>query len=155
MPFAPGTFGTLAALPLAYSVRGFPDFFRALFWLALFLGGTWAAQNFDELCETQDNQNIVIDEVIGLGITAWTASDHWQTWMAAFLAFRLFDVLKPPPIRQIDRWSHRKGSVASSPLHSGYWTRYAGGFGVMVDDLIAGVEALIVILVLQKLGILP
>lgn len=142
-PVAPGTMGTLVAMPLAYFTQEWHWGIRVLFWIGLTGLGTWAAKVFDETMETSDNQNIVIDEVIGLGITAWTAGNDAKTWIAAFLLFRFFDVVKPPPVRQVDRWSKNQASS--------YW----GGFGVIADDIVAGFQALAVILILQAFKILP
>ncbi len=141
-PVAPGTMGTLVGIPVAFFSQEWPWLFRFSFWIALFLLGSWSAKVFDETMQTQDNQNIVIDEVIGLGVSAWTAGSHFKTWVAAFCLFRFFDVLKPPPVRQIDQWSKKQESL--------YW----GGMGVMADDLIAGFQALGLILCFQWLGIL-
>ncbi len=142
-PIAPGTVGTLAAMPLAFFTHEWHWGPKSLLWMGLTLVGTWGAKVFDETMSTQDNQNIVIDEVIGLGITSWTAGNDPKTWVAAFLLFRFFDVLKPPPVRQIDQWSKKR----SSP----WW----GGFGVIADDIVAGFQALAVIVLLQKFSILP
>jgi len=141
-PIAPGTMGTLVGLPIAYWSQGAAFPIRILFWTAIFGLGTWAAQVFDELMNTQDNQSIVIDEVVGVAVTAWTAGQELKTWLVAFLAFRFFDILKPWPIRKVDTWSKKRNSQA--------W----GGFGVMADDLIAGFEGLGVVILLQKLGFL-
>jgi len=141
-PIAPGTMGTLVAMPLAFLSRDWPGLVRVSFWVGLTILGTWSAKVFDETMGTNDNQNIVIDEVIGLGIAAWTAGSDPKTWLAAFLLFRFFDVLKPPPVRQIDRWSKKQASP--------WW----GGFGVIADDIVAGFQGLAVILLLQAFGIL-
>jgi phosphatidylglycerophosphatase A len=158
-PFAPGTFGTLAAVPIAFLTAHWEWGWRLAFWALLFLAGVWGAQRFDHLCETQDNQNIVIDEVVGLAVTAWPAATDFKSFLAAFVLFRLFDILKPPPVRHIDRWSHRReqsleriaGAIASPKRSSNYW----GGFGVMADDLAAGLQGLLVMLLLQYWNILP
>ena len=142
-PIAPGTMGSLAGIPLAYWTREWDWPARILFWGGLTLLGTWAAKVFDQTMKTNDNQNIVIDEVIGMGITTWTAGSDLKTWIAAFVLFRIFDILKPPPVRNIDQWSKKQ----SSP----WWK----GFGVIADDMIAGFEGLGVILVLQWLHVLP
>jgi len=141
-PVAPGTMGTLVALPIAYFTNEWDLMARVLFWLGWMILGTWAAMVFDQMMKTGDNQNIVIDEVIGLGITAWTAGRDLKTLAAAFVLFRIFDVIKPPPVRQLDRWSKNQ----SSP--------WAGGFGVIADDIVAGLQALAVILVLQHYRVL-
>lgn len=142
-PVAPGTMGTLVALPLAFLTREWSWPLRIVLWGSLTILGTWAAKVFDQTMGTNDNQNIVIDEVIGLGITAWTAGSDPKTWVAAFFLFRFFDVLKPPPVRQIDRWSKKQSSA--------WW----GGFGVIADDIVAGFQGLAVILILQRFSILP
>ena len=142
-PVAPGTMGSLVGLPIAYWAQGASVSVRVLFWLSLFLLGTWAAQVFDERMKTQDNQSIVIDEVVGMGITAWTAGQDLKAWVVAFLAFRFFDILKPYPIRKVDAWSKKQNS------------RKWAGFGVMADDLIAGVEGLVVVILLNYSGFFP
>lgn len=142
-PVAPGTMGTLVGLPLAFLVNDWSWPLRITFWIGLTLVGTWSARRMDQMMGTQDNQNIVIDEVIGMGVTAWTAGQGIETWIAAFLLFRLFDVVKLPPVRQIDQWSKKQ----SNP----YWD----GFGVIADDIVAGFQGLGVILILQILGVLP
>ena len=98
---------------------------------------------------TGDNQNIVIDEVIGLGITAWTSGHEWKTLLAAFFAFRFFDVLKPFPVRLVDRWSKKKAEEKGSAL-APWW----GGFGVIADDILAGFQGLVVILIFQHFDLL-
>lgn len=149
-PFAPGTMGTLAALPLAYFTADANWLVRVLLWSALLAAGTWAAKALDEIVGTSDNPSIVIDEVVGFGITAWTAGTNPKTLIAAFVLFRIFDILKPPPVRQLDQWSKIK--AADKNKRSSRWW---GGFGVMADDVLAGFQALIVILLLQHFQILP
>ncbi len=148
-PVAPGTMGSVCALPLAYAMAFVPWHLQALFWAALFGAGVWASKVIDEIMGSTDNQIVVIDEVVGLGITAWTAGTHWQTLAASFVLFRLFDITKPPPVRQVDRWSKAKASQGSE--HSHWWS----GFGVMADDLLAGIQALLVVLYFQYSGYLP
>jgi phosphatidylglycerophosphatase A len=142
-PVAPGTAGTAVAVPLAYWVNGWTgELPRLLFWIAVFGVGTWAAMRMDQLMETADNQNIVIDEVVGLGIAAWVAGQSGKALGVAFLLFRIFDVLKIPPVRQLDTWSKNQ----SSP--------WAQGFGVIADDVLAGFQALGVFFLLQVLELL-
>jgi len=140
-PFAPGTAGSLVALPLAYAVSGWTDWSKLALWLLFAIVGTWAAKVFDGLMSTDDNQNIVIDEVIGIGIAAWTATD-WRVLAIAFVAFRLFDIIKIPPVRQADRWSK---IAAERHLGGRHMARWIGAFGVIFDDVLAGVQALIVV----------
>jgi phosphatidylglycerophosphatase A len=145
VPYAPGTMGTIAAVPLVYWSNAWELAPRAALWLGLTALGTWAAKTFDEVTRSGDNQSIVIDEVIGYGISAWTAGQKWEALLMAFIFFRVFDVLKPPPIRQIDLWSKKKAK-AGTP--SSLWW---GGFGVLADDIGAGLQALILVLALQWL----
>lgn len=148
-PFAPGTMGSLVALPVAYGLGEAAVWLKLAVWIGLFIAGVWAAMVFDQSMGSKDNPSIVIDEVVGLGITSWTAGHHMETLVAAFILFRVFDILKPPPVRQMDRWSKVKAS--GSTRLSAFW----GGFGVMADDVLAGVQGLIAILLLQYWGILP
>jgi phosphatidylglycerophosphatase A len=148
-PFAPGTAGTLLAVPLAYATNPGPWPLRALMWLALLAAGTWASKVLDETMGTSDNQNVVMDEVVGLGITAWTAGQNGMTLVAAFVLFRFFDIVKPWPVRWIDEWSKRK-ATEGGPRASWY-----GGFGVMADDVAAGFQGLACVMALQYFGWVP
>lgn len=140
---APGTWGTLAALPFAWIIAQIvPPGFLVPAAVILFAVGVWGANRFDILTAGHDASEIVVDEVVGvwltLGIMALHAPLNWKAWIAAFLLFRLFDIIKPFPINLIDR-------------HVG------GGFGVMLDDVLAGVYAgiagILVMMVLKKLAL--
>jgi phosphatidylglycerophosphatase A len=140
MPFAPGTWGSLAALPVGYLLHwlgGFPVLLIAS--IVVFFLGFWATgQATMGLAET-DPGEIVIDEVVGqwialmpLSFGMWHigAAPHvfpWPGWVGAFLLFRLFDVWKPWPVSWADNMH--------SPL------------GVMLDDVIAGFMAAIVVMI--------
>lgn len=124
VPKAPGTFGTLAAVPLVALLL-----WAGNIWLLAFvvfgsvLGIYICGQTATDM-KTHDHSAIVWDEIIGFGITMLWAPLHWQTFLLGFVLFRLFDILKPWPISLLDR-------------HLG------GGFGIMVDDIAAGFAALI------------
>jgi len=124
---APGTWGTVAGLPFAWGILHWtgPAVLIAAA-LALFGAGIWAANRFDALTDGHDASEIVVDEVVGiwltLGLIGLAEPLTWIAWGAGFVLFRLFDIVKPFPIRLVDR------SVA-------------GGFGVMADDLLAGLLA--------------
>ena len=148
-PIAPGTMGTLVGMPIAYFTANWAWEPRVAVWLFILALGTWAAKVFDETMGSSDNQCIVIDEVLGLGITAWTSGTDPKSLFACFVFFRFFDILKPPPVRQMDRWSKIKASNKADPA-----ARWWGGFGVMADDVLAGFQALAVILVLQYFKVL-
>ena len=137
---APGTWGSLAALPLAWLLHvigGFP--LLALAAASSFLKGWWATGVMTEGTENADPSEIVIDEVAGqfiallpLSYAAWTRDLNilalWPGWIAAFLLFRLFDIAKPGPVG----WADRRGDA----------------LGVMLDDVIAGLFAAIGVMIL-------
>ena len=148
LPVAPGTYGTLAAIPLAYFTSDWEFSTKAALWLTLTALGTWAAKFFDQTFGSKDNQSIVMDEVVGYWLTAWTAGRNFWMILTAFFLFRLFDITKPPPVRQIDRWSKLKASESNSE-RAAWW----GGFGVMADDIFAGLIGLAVMVLLQNYGV--
>lgn len=137
---APGTWGSLAALPAAWVLHALgSSWLVAAGILVAFAAGIWATKR--EAAETglHDPQHVVIDEVAG----QWTAllpvlvgADHagvdvlalWPGWIAAFVFFRLFDIWKPGPVGWADR---RDDSM-----------------GVMLDDIVAGVMAAVVVVAL-------
>ena len=123
MPWLPGTFGTLAALPvyLLMTPLAWPYYLgltAALFVLGIFLCDKTARD-----ARVHDHPAIVWDEIVGYLVTMLWAPLDWRWMLAGFLLFRLFDMAKPWPISLLDRY-------------------VKGGFGIMVDDLLAGVFAL-------------
>ncbi len=133
---APGSWGSLAALPFAYALLSFGGAL-ALFvgTAAVFILGVWAAHGFDRLSQRHDSSEIVVDEVAGqwltLAIAAWALGDvSLADFAVGFLAFRLFDIVKPFPIGLLDR-------------------RVQGGLGVMLDDIAAGLYAGLTIILLE------
>ena len=132
-PFAPGTVGTLLAFPL-YAVLAYwfaPEWVAATI-AAFFVVGVWACDRTGRDLGVADHGGMNWDEVVAfLAVLVLTPPALlWQA--AAFLLFRLFDVAKPPPIRQIDR-------------------AVKGGFGVMLDDVVAGCYTLLVLAVAKRL----
>ncbi|MBI4192237.1 MAG: phosphatidylglycerophosphatase A [Betaproteobacteria bacterium] len=127
VPGAPGTAGTLLALPLHWWLA--PQF-SALTWLAVIAAafgiGIWACGRTGRVLGAPDHGAIVWDEIIAfLLVLVFTPAGYlWQAF--AFLLFRLFDILKPPPIRYFDR-------------------KWKNGFGVMFDDLLAACYSLLVL----------
>lgn len=135
---APGTWGSAAAIPAAWvihSLWGFPAFAAAT--VLVFFVGWWATANATRGKDDHDPSEIVIDEVVGQWIALWPLSaglwhmgaDAWvfpyPGWVVGFLMFRLFDIWKPGPVG----WADRRNDA----------------FGVMFDDVIAGVMAAIVV----------
>lgn len=144
-PFAPGTMGTAVAIPVMYFTTDWTALARAAMLVAFLIAGTWAAKVVDQTMGAADHSTIVIDEVIGYGITAWTVGRNPAAIIAAFFIFRFFDILKPPPVRQADQLS--KNFMKKNPKSPiAPWVQ---GFGVMLDDVLAGFMGLAVLLILQ------
>lgn len=122
----PGTFGTLLGIPVAWLLMqtSVPAY---LFITILFIVGAAAiCEVYERMTGHHDSSEVVIDEVAGYLVAAAALPNTWQTFFAAFIAFRFFDVLKPLGIRSIDR-------------------RVKGGFGTVLDDVAAGLAANVVL----------
>ena len=133
-PKAPGTFGTIAAVPLvcllAYSttLTGY-----LLVTLIASVIGIWLCGKTAKDMMVHDDSSIVWDEIAGLLITMIAVPLSWQTLLLGFVLFRIFDILKPWPISYLDARVH-------------------GGFGIMIDDILAGFFALILMHITLYLG---
>ena len=135
IPFAPGTFGSLAALPLGLVLVGlFGWTGLAAGALALYLIGLWAVGRYMALTGRSDPKEVVIDEVAAQLLPLLVAPVEVLPWLTAFVLFRIFDILKPWPCSYFDQKHH-------------------GGFGVMTDDIVAGLYALLIMLALNALGV--
>ena len=121
-PKAPGTFGTLAAVPLVVILSFFSSWVVIGFLLALSLLAVYVCQVVTNDIGVEDHGSIVIDEVVGFAITMWAVPLDFIDLCVGFALFRLFDIVKPWPIRWFDRNIH-------------------GGLGIMLDDIVAGVLA--------------
>jgi phosphatidylglycerophosphatase A len=153
IPFAPGTFGSIATFPIIWLffvscsylfVNIFPSNFPALnfiysylacwvFLVILFFIGWYSANKYEQMVGGKDPKEVVIDEVVGQGITfllCWPSififdfliNKLWLVFVLSFVLFRLFDIIKPWPIS----WADQK---------------IKGGLGIMIDDVIAGLMA--------------
>ncbi len=141
-PVAPGTFGTLAALPVCWALGHYSPFWLYLLaTVSLFCVGWWAAAWVVRTYQIQDPGVIVVDEWAGMAITwlpvaYWPHGQNiWLTLAAAFLAFRATDIIKPWP-----------ASWADTKLH--------GGFGAMLDDAFAGIWSAAIMLFLLWMNVL-
>lgn len=121
LPVAPGTWGTLAALPLWYALSLLGPWGYGLGVAALLSLALWAAGPAQEYLGGHDHSAIVIDEVVGLLIALAGAPLTWQAAVAGFFLFRVLDVLKPGPIR--------------------WFGQGPGGLEVVADDVAAGLAA--------------
>lgn len=121
-PRAPGTAGTLAALLLYLVLPAMSPFVYAVFLLSGFLLGVWICGKTARDIGVHDHGGIVWDEFIGFWLTMFLAPPGLFWLLSGFVLFRVFDIVKPWPIRWFDRHVH-------------------GGFGIMIDDVLAGVMA--------------
>jgi len=131
-PVGPGTVGSLAAILIAIALHN-----RAaliLLCVVLLAPAIWAAGKVAQYESRKDPQIVVIDEVVGQWITLAGASTlNWKSFLAALLLFRLFDIWKPPPVRQLEGLS--------------------GGIGIVADDVMAGLYGALAIFVLDRFRI--
>ena len=121
--FAPGTFGTLAAIPLYLLLVQLPWWMYALLTVAAFFIGIRICQITSDDLNVHDFSGIVWDEFVGFWITMIAVPATWQWILAGFVLFRLFDIVKPWPVKIADK-------------------KVKGGFGIMLDDVLAGFYAL-------------
>ena len=125
LPYAPGTAGSLIALPLLPGlamVRDRSTLVYAVVVLALVAAAIWAAGRAEDTLGGSDHSAIVVDEVAGMVATGLLLPGTWAAAVLGFALFRLFDVVKPYPAGLVD-------------------ARVEGGLGVVGDDLIAGLYA--------------
>jgi phosphatidylglycerophosphatase A len=124
IPFASGTFGSAVGLVLWWLMPASPAS-QALLIVAVFALGSWAAGVAERHFDRTDPSQVVIDEVLGMWITLFLNPVGWAGAVAAFLLFRVFDILKPFPADRCER--------------------LPGGVGVMADDAMAAVYANLVL----------
>ena len=134
LPIAPGSWGSLAALPFAWAIRNLLGVGGLAAASAIvFIIGWWAAATVSKASAIEDPGAVVIDEVAGQWLVLLAAPPDLVAYALAFLLFRIFDVWKPWPARWADR--HVKG-----------------GLGIMLDDLFAAVYAAILLLALLTIA---
>jgi len=125
-PFAPGTFGTLVALPLFWLTRDLAVALQLGIALLAAVAGIWICGESSRRLGVHDHGGIVWDEIVAMYLVLIVAPSTVAGWVAAFALFRAFDIVKPWPIRDLD---HRLG----------------GGLGIMLDDLVAALYAAVLL----------
>jgi len=130
-PVAPGTLGALWGLAIVWGLRNFSVYLLGVLSLALLVIGVWAAGKTCQILKKKDASQVVIDEIVGMMMTmiGLPLTPYWL--LVGFLIFRFFDIVKPSPARYFDE-------------------KVSGGWGVMMDDVIAGIYGNIVLHLMQR-----
>ncbi len=124
LPKAPGTWGSLFAFIPWFFMRDLPPATYLLVVILTFIVGFLTAGTAEKLFNMPDAGQIVIDEIVGMFIALFMAPNNPIAWLLGFVYFRIFDIVKPFPVSWFDQRIH-------------------GGIGIMMDDVIAGIYALI------------
>lgn len=118
----PGTMGTVAAVPIYLAFIQLNVWLYSALVVIVTVAGIWICEDAAEKLGEHDFGGIVWDEIAGLLITMWFVPFSWFTLLIGFILFRVFDIIKPWPIKWVDQ-------------------KVSGGFGIMLDDVLAGVLA--------------
>lgn len=129
-PVAPGTVGSIGAMPLYFLLRFAGPWAVAAGAVSITILGVWISGKIARAAGIKDPQFVVIDEVAGVLVTLSFAKEGWSWALVGLVLFRLFDITKPPPCRLIER-------------------KLPPGPGIMLDDTIAGIMAAIVLVIAQ------
>ena len=137
MRFAPGTWGSMLAIPLTlWLLPAYGDLGFGIIIAGAFLVGVWAADITGRHLGVADHGGIVWDEVVAQMLVLWMLPSLSAAWITVgFVLFRIFDIIKLPPAKYFD-------------------TRWKNGLGVMMDDLAAGLHAVIALALIQRIGAL-
>ncbi|KAK81833.1 phosphatidylglycerophosphatase A [Bordetella holmesii CDC-H635-BH] len=132
---ASGTWGTLAAWVIWLLLPPIPNLAMGILLALAFAYGCWACGYAGKELRVHDHVGMVWDEMVAFWLVLWLVPGGWMAQLLAFVLFRFFDIVKPPPIKTFD-------------------ARLSGGFGVMWDDILAAVYALLVMAFVVRLGVL-
>ncbi|MDQ3731650.1 MAG: phosphatidylglycerophosphatase A [Pseudomonadota bacterium] len=119
MPYAPGTAGTFAGIPIFVVMQGLPTSVYVGTACAMLLVGMWICGRASNTLGVHDHSGIVWDEIVGFLFAMLACPPGWRWIAAGAVLFRVFDIIKPWPVSLVDR-------------------RVGGGVGIMLDDLVAG-----------------
>ncbi|MGR9099295.1 MAG: phosphatidylglycerophosphatase A family protein [Gammaproteobacteria bacterium] len=131
---APGTLGTLAAVPIYLALAQSGGAVYSVITLVIVLAGVAICGNAADRLGVHDYSGIVWDEIAGFLIAMWAVSFSWAAVVAGFALFRFFDIVKPWPIRRVDR-------------------EMQGGLGIMMDDVLAGLYSMAIMAALEHYGL--
>ncbi|MCH9007885.1 phosphatidylglycerophosphatase A [candidate division KSB1 bacterium] len=129
VPFAPGTAGSILGLFLYWAIPGSESFGLLAAILLLFLLGVWSAKAVEQVTGVEDNQIIVIDEIVGVLVTLMFFEKSFTWLVVGCILFRFFDIVKLYPARRAEE--------------------LPGGWGVMLDDVVAGIYSLVSLRTIQ------
>jgi phosphatidylglycerophosphatase A len=130
LPWVPGTFGTLVAIPFYLLLRPLPLYAYLIFVVLFIAASSWLSERLSRDTHTHDHPGMNIDEFAGFFVTMIHAPHGWQWILLGFVLFRLFDIWKPWPISYIDK-------------------NMRSGFGMVLDDVIAGLFSMVIIQLLN------
>jgi phosphatidylglycerophosphatase A len=132
IPFAPGTFGSLLAIPLVFGLSKTDVFLAAMLALLLIVFAIWIAHIAEKSLHKADPGNIVIDEIAGMTVTFIGVPFQLASVVLGFLLFRVLDIAKPYPIRRLER-------------------SLSGGVGIVLDDVVAGIYSNLILRLVFRL----
>lgn len=131
-PIAPGTAGTLMAIPFYLALQSLPPMIYLSVVIVVTLASIWLCERVTKEIGVHDHQGMCLDEIVGYLVTM-TFAPHGIIWIVlGFVLFRIFDIWKPWPIRQVDE-------------------KVMGGLGIILDDVLAGIYSLIILQILRTL----
>ena len=122
VPVAPGSFGSLVGIPIVFALSTLSVTMAVATTVLLILGATWVAHEAERALQVKDPGCVVIDEIVGFCVAMLGLPFIPGVCVGGFILFRVFDIVKPPPVRQLERW-------------------LPGGWGIVMDDVMAGVMA--------------
>jgi len=134
LPFAPGTFGTLVGIPVCLLCLPLTWLMRLLVVLVLLAVSIYISGRAEKIYKKKDDQRIVIDEIVGFQVAMLPAAITIVHLGLAFVLFRFFDILKPFPVRRLEK--------------------LPGGWGVVMDDVGAGIYAGVIMIILVTCGVI-
>ncbi len=135
IPKAPGTFGTLAGIPLIFGASFLPRMFFPWLLVCVILCSVWIADEAEKIMGTKDPGAIVIDEVAGYCVTLSLVPPEIIYMGLGFLLFRILDIAKPFPVRYFEK-------------------NFSGGAGIVLDDIAAGLIAGLIVKCVQISGVI-
>lgn len=130
-PIAPGTAGTIGGVILFYLLSNFSLYIYISFLLGFIIFSVWVSTKASCIFGESDPKQVVVDEVCGYLVTMFLISPSLKNIISGFFLFRLLDIVKPPPVRSSER--------------------LPGGFGIVTDDVLAGIYANIVLQIITRL----